>query len=245
MARSVSWGVLSTAKIGTEKVIPAMQRGEIVRVDAIASRDLARGREVAARLGIGKVYGSYEELLADPDITAIYNPLPNHLHVPWTVKAMEAGKHVLCEKPIALSRPGSGTPDRGARAHRPACRRGLHGPPPPAMAASPRDRPQRADRRRARHPDVLLLLQRRSRQHPQSGRYRRRRPLRHRLLLSARSGGRHEGARRGPNPVQRAARRDEPEILRERARRTWPRQYQRRTSLMSSTLRVLRENLKA
>ena len=84
MARSVSWGVLSTAKIGTEKVIPAMQRGEIVRVDAIASRDLARGREVAARLGIGKAYGSYEELLADPDIAAIYNPLPNHLHVPWT-----------------------------------------------------------------------------------------------------------------------------------------------------------------
>jgi predicted dehydrogenase len=104
MARSVSWGILSTAKIGTEKVIPAMQRGELSRIDAIASRDLSRGREIADRLGIPKVYGSYEQLLADPDIEAIYNPLPNHLHVPLTVKALDAGKHVLCEKPIALSR---------------------------------------------------------------------------------------------------------------------------------------------
>jgi predicted dehydrogenase len=103
MASSVSWGVLSTAKIGVEKVIPAMQGGKVSRIDAIASRDLARGREVAARLSIPKVYGSYEELLADASIDAIYNPLPNHLHVPWTVKAMEAGKHVLCEKPIALT----------------------------------------------------------------------------------------------------------------------------------------------
>jgi predicted dehydrogenase len=103
MSRSVSWGVLSTARIGTEKVIPAMQRGELSRIDAIGSRDIARGREIAARLGIPKAYGSYEELLADPSITAVYNPLPNHLHVPWTIKAMEAGKHVLCEKPIALT----------------------------------------------------------------------------------------------------------------------------------------------
>jgi predicted dehydrogenase len=103
MARAVSWGVLSTAKIGTEKVIPAMQRGALSRIDAIASRDIARGRDVAERLGIPKVYGSYEDLLADPAIEAVYNPLPNHLHVPWTIKAMEAGKHVLCEKPIALS----------------------------------------------------------------------------------------------------------------------------------------------
>src|SRR5829696_6774032 len=103
MARAVSWGVLSTAKIGTEKVIPAMQRSSLLRIDAIASRDIARGRDVAERLGIPKVYGSYEDLLADPAIEAVYNPLPNHLHVPWTIKAMEAGKHVLCEKPIALS----------------------------------------------------------------------------------------------------------------------------------------------
>ena len=104
MSRSVSWGVLSTARIGTEKVIPAMQRGELSRIDAIGSRDIARGREIAARLGIPKAYGSYEEPLADPSITAVYNPLPNHLHVPWTIKAMEAGKHVSA-KSRSRSRP--------------------------------------------------------------------------------------------------------------------------------------------
>jgi predicted dehydrogenase len=103
MARKVSWGVISTAKIGWEKVLPAMQKGAVSSVDALASRDLARGREVAGRLGIPKVYGSYEELLADPSIEAIYNPLPNHLHVPLSIKALEAGKHVLCEKPISLT----------------------------------------------------------------------------------------------------------------------------------------------
>ncbi len=102
MARKVSWGVLGAAKIGLEKVIPAMQRGEVSRVDAIASRDIAKARRAAAALGIGKAYGSYEELLADPAIEAIYNPLPNELHAPWTKRALEAGKHVLCEKPIAL-----------------------------------------------------------------------------------------------------------------------------------------------
>jgi predicted dehydrogenase len=105
MSHVVSWGVLSTAKIGVEKVIPAMQRASRCRIDAIASRDAARAAPIAARLGIPKVYGSYEELLADPSIEAIYNPLPNHLHVPWTIKALEAGKHVLCEKPIALTAP--------------------------------------------------------------------------------------------------------------------------------------------
>jgi predicted dehydrogenase len=102
MARTVSWGVISPAKIGVEKVIPAMQKGAVARIDAIASRDLARAKETAANLKIGKAYGSYEDLLADPSIEAIYNPLPNELHVPWTVKALAAGKHVLCEKPIAL-----------------------------------------------------------------------------------------------------------------------------------------------
>ena len=99
----VRWGVLSTANIGTGKVIPAMQLGRYCRVTAIASRDLDRARAVANRLGIPKAYGSYEELLADPEIDAIYNPLPNHLHVAWSIKALEAGKHVLCEKPIALT----------------------------------------------------------------------------------------------------------------------------------------------
>jgi predicted dehydrogenase len=101
--RKVRWGVLSTAKIGAQKVLPAMQRGQYCEVAAIASRDLAKAREEAARLGIPKAYGSYEELLADQEIDAVYNPLPNHLHVPWSINALEAGKHVLCEKPIALS----------------------------------------------------------------------------------------------------------------------------------------------
>jgi predicted dehydrogenase len=97
------WGVLGAAAIATRKVIPAMQKGHFTTVTAIASRDLARAKTAAAALAIDKAYGSYEELLADPEIDAVYNPLPNHLHVPWTVRAAEAGKHVLCEKPIALS----------------------------------------------------------------------------------------------------------------------------------------------
>jgi predicted dehydrogenase len=97
------WGVLGVAKIATTKVIPAMQRGAFTQVDAIASRDGSRARESAERLGIRKAYGSYEELIGDPEIDAVYNPLPNHLHVPWTIRAAEAGKHVLCEKPIGVT----------------------------------------------------------------------------------------------------------------------------------------------
>ena len=103
MSKKLRWGVLSTAAIGLKKVLPAMQQGQYTTVDAIASRDLARAREAADALGIATAYGSYEELLADPDIDAIYNPLPNQLHVPWTIKAAEAGKHVLCEKPLSLT----------------------------------------------------------------------------------------------------------------------------------------------
>ncbi len=103
MSNTVTWGVLSTAKIGLDKVIPAMMRGEVAVVAAIASRDLNTARTAADQLGIAKAYGSYEDLLADPEIGAIYNPLPNHLHVPWTIKALQAGKHVLCEKPIGLT----------------------------------------------------------------------------------------------------------------------------------------------
>ena len=99
----IRWGILSTAKIGTAKVIPAMQRGEFCEVTAISSRGLERAQQAAGELSIAKAYGSYEELLADPEIDAIYNPLPNHLHVDWSIKALEAGKHVLCEKPIGLS----------------------------------------------------------------------------------------------------------------------------------------------
>lgn len=101
--RKVRWGVLGAANIGRAKVIPAMQKGELVEVAAIASREIAKSQSAARELGIPKAYGSYEELLADPEIDAIYNPLPNHLHVPWSIRAAEAGKHVLCEKPIGLS----------------------------------------------------------------------------------------------------------------------------------------------
>ena len=103
MSTRIRWGILSTAKIGTVQVIPAMQQGEFCEISALASRDLAQAKQAASQLGIPHAYGSYEELLADPDIDAIYNPLPNHLHVPWSIKAIEAGKHVLCEKPIGLS----------------------------------------------------------------------------------------------------------------------------------------------
>src|ERR1700685_2503825 len=101
--RKVKWGVLGAASIAVRKVIPGMQKGEWSDVAAIASRDLKKGEKAAQALGIPKAYGSYEELLADPEIEAIYNPLPNHLHVPWSIQAAEAGKHVLCEKPIGLS----------------------------------------------------------------------------------------------------------------------------------------------
>ena len=103
MPDKVRWGVLGAARIATNKVIPGMQKGEWSRVDAIASRDLAKAKETAAGLGIAKAYGSYEELIADPEIEAVYVPLPNHLHVPWSIRAAEAGKHVLCEKPIGLN----------------------------------------------------------------------------------------------------------------------------------------------
>ncbi len=99
----VRWGVLGAAKIAVEKVIPAMQRGLWSEVVGLASRDLKRAELAAHTLGVPKAYGSYEELLADPDIEAVYNPLPNHLHVPLSIQAAEAGKHVLCEKPVALN----------------------------------------------------------------------------------------------------------------------------------------------
>lgn len=99
---SVRFGVIGTANIALERVIPAMQQGEHAVIHAIASRDLAKAKAAAERFGIARAYGSYDELLADSDVEAIYNPLPNHLHVPLSIKAAEAGKHVLCEKPIAL-----------------------------------------------------------------------------------------------------------------------------------------------
>lgn len=103
MPAKIRWGVLGVAKIATDKVIPAMQRGEFCEVVAIASRSQEKANAAAATLGLAKAYGSYDALLADPEVDAIYNPLPNHLHVPLSIQALEAGKHVLCEKPIALS----------------------------------------------------------------------------------------------------------------------------------------------
>src|SRR6186997_2087518 len=103
MTDKVRWGILGTAKIALAKVVPAMQRSPWCEIVAIASRNLAKAKAAARELDIAKAYGSYEELLADESIHAVYNPLPNHLHVPYTIKAAEAGKHVLCEKPIALN----------------------------------------------------------------------------------------------------------------------------------------------
>ena len=99
----VKWGVLGAARIGLDRVIPGMLKASNVEVAAIASREPAKARAAADRLGIPTAYGSYEELLADPAIQVIYNPLPNHLHVEWTLRAVRAGKHVLCEKPIGLT----------------------------------------------------------------------------------------------------------------------------------------------
>ena len=99
----VRWGIISTAKIGVDLVIPAMQHKTYCDVTAIASRDLEKAQSVAGQLGIPKAYGSYEQLFSDPDIDAVYNPLPNHMHLEWTVKALEAGKHVLSEKPSGLN----------------------------------------------------------------------------------------------------------------------------------------------
>ncbi|MEO8593945.1 MAG: Gfo/Idh/MocA family oxidoreductase [Candidatus Solibacter sp.] len=101
--KKVRWGVLGAANIAVNRVIPSMQGGENCEVAGIASRDLGKAREAAAKLGIPKAYGSYEELLADPEIDAVYNPLPNHLHLAWSAAAAQAGKHVLCEKPIGIN----------------------------------------------------------------------------------------------------------------------------------------------
>lgn len=101
--RELRWGILSTAKIARTAVIPAIRRAARCRLVAIASRDEARAHEIADQFGIARVHGSYEALLADPEVDAVYIPLPNHLHVEWSIRALRAGKHVLCEKPLALT----------------------------------------------------------------------------------------------------------------------------------------------
>src|SRR5436305_3450444 len=101
--RKLRWGILGVPGIAVNRVIPAMQQGELSEVVAIASRDRSRAEEAARQLGIPKAFGSYEEMLADREIDAVYNPLPNHLHVPVSIQAAEAGKHVLCEKQIGMN----------------------------------------------------------------------------------------------------------------------------------------------
>jgi predicted dehydrogenase len=103
MPEKVRWGILGAAKIALKKVVPSMQKGQWSDIIAIASRDLAKAQAAAKEVNVPRAYGSYEELLADPAIEAVYNPLPNHLHIPWSVKALEAGKHVLCEKPLSMN----------------------------------------------------------------------------------------------------------------------------------------------
>ena len=116
--KKIRFGVLSTARIGVKKVIPAMRNGEHTQVVAIGSRSEEKAREVAYSLGIPHWHGSYEALLADPNVDAIYNPLPNDQHVSWSIRALEAGKHVLCEKPIALSAAEGRVLLEAARRHR-------------------------------------------------------------------------------------------------------------------------------
>ncbi len=99
---ALRWGLLSTARIN-DAIIPALRAADRAELVAVASRDLERASAYADSHDIGRAYGSYEELLADPGVDVVYNPLPNHLHAPWTVRACEAGKHVLCEKPLACS----------------------------------------------------------------------------------------------------------------------------------------------
>jgi predicted dehydrogenase len=115
--KKVRWGVISTANIGLVKVIPAMQRGQFSEVTAISSRDQGKAEAAARSLGIPKAFGSYEALVNDPDIDAIYNPTPNHLHVPWSIRAIHAGKHVLVEKPVALDAAEALTLQREAARH--------------------------------------------------------------------------------------------------------------------------------
>ena len=103
MPDKLSWGILSTSDFASRKFVPGIMKSELGEASAVASRDAAKAAKFAATFGMAKAYGSYEELLADPDIDIVYVPLPNHLHVPWSIKAMEAGKHVLCEKPLALN----------------------------------------------------------------------------------------------------------------------------------------------
>ena len=131
----VRWGVLSASNFALKVSLPGMKKGALTSLRALASRDLGKSKAAAQALGIPKAYGTYEELLADPEIEAIYNPLPNHLHVEWTARAARAGKHVLCEKPIALTAEEAEVL-LAAQRERQAHLRGVHGAQPSAVAAA-------------------------------------------------------------------------------------------------------------
>ena len=182
MAEKIRWGVLGAANIAVEKVIPAMQRGAKTEVVAIASLRQERGRAAAAQLGIERVHDSYEALLADPGVDAVYNPLPNHLHVPWSIRAAEAGKHVLCEKPIGLTadeaRSLLAVRDRTGVVIGEAFMARSH----PQWLRARELRAVRRDRRPARRHRHVHVLQPRPAERPQHPRHRRWRPVRHRLL---------------------------------------------------------------
>ena len=170
---AVRWGVISTANIGIEKVLPGMMKSKEIEIRAIASRSLPTAKKTAKKLGIPVAYGSYEELLDDPEIEAIYNPLPNHLHVPLTLAAATKGKHVLCEKPIALTAAEAATLRTAPKGviiaeafmvrHHPQWQKARE------LVRKGKLGTLRAD------PGAVHLLQRRSQQRPQHGRHRRRR----------------------------------------------------------------------
>ena len=206
--RKLRFGVLGAAKIAREKVIPPLQRSARCEVVALASRDLARGREAADRLGIARAYGSYEELLADPEIDAVYNPLPNHLHVPWTIKAAEAGKHVLCEKPIGLDAAEAArlieVRDRTGVRIQEAFMVRTH---PQWLRARELVR-ERADRRAEGDPGPVQLPPDRPRQRAQRRRMGRRRAARHRLLPDHHLALRHRPGARARRGHDRARPRD-------------------------------------
>ena len=160
--KKVIWGVLSTAKIGLKRVLPGMLKSELLEVRAIASRSATAAREAAAALGIPRAYGSYEELLADPEIEAVYNPLPNHLHVPLTVASGRGRQACAVREADRADRRGgpAAASGRGPRADHGS----LHGALPPAMAARPRADPPGPGGDAARGADAVLVFQRRSRQ---------------------------------------------------------------------------------
>ena len=179
------WGILSTAGIATEKVIPGIGRSTRGEVVAIASRDADRGQAVAQRLGIPRVHGSYEALLADPDVDAVYIPLPNHLHAEWTIAAARAGKHVLCEKPLAMTAADAERMIEACRGRGRPAHGGVHVPPPSVLGRRARARGVGPDRAADRGPELVLVLQRRPGEHPEHPGVGRRRAVRHRLLLAS------------------------------------------------------------